>query len=101
MIFYKRLAKSVHESSGRKSRLMFVSPEPVDVTSTYLDQQNIDPYKVVSTQLKNLDISGTPTLLIVDGAGQVKHAFGGKLSESNETIVLKLIDRLDEHSKVR
>jgi len=94
MGFYKRLAESLGNATAtKKTTLIFASPEPLDVTSAYVDQYQIAPYKAVSIPLKDLDISGTPTLLIVDDTGRINHALSGKLSESNETIVLNMLAR--------
>jgi thiol-disulfide isomerase/thioredoxin len=102
MGFYRRLATAVQDASSKKTAVVFVSPEPRDTTSNYLDQLSIAPYKVVSVSLKDLEISGTPTLLLVDDTGQVKHAYAGKLSDTNETTVLNLIvDSLKNVSELR
>jgi len=89
--FYRRLAGLVHDSATGGATLVVASPETQDVTKKFLDERQIVADKVLSVPLRSLDVSGTPTLLVVDGRGFVKRAYAGKLNDSNEAGVLQAV----------
>lgn len=64
-----------------------VFPNPVNEVVVYLKEKRIPIQAVGKFPLESLQISGTPTLLLVDSHGQATHAWTGKLRPRGESEV--------------
>lgn len=85
--FWQRL---VQESNLRKNiRVLAVSDESAEVTRSYLGRHGVQVDGVVSATLR---VPGTPTLILVDGKGNVTHTWVGR--PPSEQAELKVIDTL-------
>jgi hypothetical protein len=73
--FYKELA----EKSTSHVKLIAVLPQPQSEAEQYVRQAIGPSVQVVSTPLNSLGVTGTPTLLLIDGSGRVQKAWVGKL----------------------
>lgn len=88
--FYQRLA---HELAGNsKVRLVAVLPQGVAESKQYLNRLNVPIEEVRQSELRALGVQSTPTLILVNGKGEVLEAWAGKLSPEQETEVLRRID---------
>jgi alkyl hydroperoxide reductase subunit AhpC len=64
--------------------------EPPSNMSKYLSPQKISP-DVTYQVTKASGLTGTPTLMIVDGGGVVRHALVGALTPGQEEEVLRFV----------
>lgn len=80
MPFYRRLLE--HDTSDVQ---IVVAAPPYDTgIGDYLASEGVEPDSVVFAEPGALPVSGTPTLLLVDGEGLVTHAWIGLLSADRE-----------------
>ena len=91
MPFYQRLETKVSAHMGRV-RLVFASREPVEITQRYLRLHGVES-EAISILGNTVPLSGTPTLLLADDQGVVKHGWLGRLTSDQEEMVLKIVAR--------
>jgi hypothetical protein len=84
--FYQRLARETAQKSG--VHLVAVLPQDVAEGSKYLNSLGVPIEDVRQAQLNALGVSGTPTLILVDGKGVVMKSWVGKLTGDREAEVL-------------
>jgi thioredoxin-related protein len=83
--FYKRLLEDV---LSKKIPALAVLPQSTDASSKYLADLGVPIPELHQSSLEALDVSGTPTLLIVDNQGKIRQAWVGKLPPDLETQVI-------------
>lgn len=86
--FYKTLSNL---TAPGKLALYTIFPQSAQDAQVYLNQKHITPTGVISSPLSNYQITGTPTLLLLDSSGRVEHSWVGALSSSRQAEVLKAI----------
>jgi hypothetical protein len=79
--FYRRL---VEECKRRHVPTIAVLPQPIGDSKSYLQNEGVIIDSVVQSQLADIEISGTPTLVLVDAGGIARGAWVGKLSTEKE-----------------
>jgi peroxiredoxin len=87
--FYQKLAqeKTKHTDVG----LLAVLPQSVEESRKYLDEHDVRVDEVRQVSPGALNVSGTPTLILVDQSGSVIESWVGKLSPEKEGEVLKRV----------
>lgn len=80
--FYQRLVK------GSDISRIALLPQPVDEGKQYVESLGITVNEVRQVRLDSLRVPGTPTILMVDGAGVVTDSWFGVLSPEEETALL-------------
>mgnify|MGYP003576099803 CR=1 FL=1 len=90
MPFYR---KFIEQRNGGSKRVRFVAVgrEPVDAMKEYLASNGVTVDQVVSLTSNDLQIQGTPTLIVADGEGRVQQTFVGKLPAQAEAEVLSML----------
>lgn len=83
--------KRVSEQRLASTKLLAVLPQTVDESRKYLDQQGVRVDDVKQAPLDSIEVSGTPTLLLVDKAGTVAGVWVGKLEPSQQEEVLRVL----------
>jgi hypothetical protein len=86
--FYRRL---MDELSRRRVHLTAVLPQNADESGAYLRTLQLPVGDVRQIPLRTLQIRGTPTLLLVDERGVVRHVWEGKLTAEREQQVLAAV----------
>jgi hypothetical protein len=90
MPFYRELLKA-EKSGGSKAHLVSVLPDgEVDATRLLQDAQ-LDMPVVAPFQLQRLHISGTPTVVLVDGNGRVENVWVGEQDAAGQQAILDAI----------
>lgn len=79
--FYRQL---VQESRKNNIHTIAIFPQTVSEGDSYLKKLGIAVDEVHQESFKELQIRGTPTLLLVNHSGQVKSVWVGKLDQSGE-----------------
>jgi thioredoxin-related protein len=83
--FYQHL---VRETIGCANiHLVAVSPQEVAEGKKYLNDLGVQIEDVKQASLSALGVNGTPTLILVDGAGKVNNSWVGKLPANGESQV--------------
>jgi len=85
--FYQQLAMSNHG----QVKVIAVLPQPLAEAHTYVQSSIAPSIQVVSSRLDSIGVTGTPTVLLLDGAGKVQQAWVGKLNEQSQKEVRALL----------
>jgi len=91
--FYKELERIAKEKS---IRVIAVFPQSIEEGTEHLRKNGINNIEIQWSDFRNLHITGTPTLILVDDKSEVKNYWSGKLSPDQEK---KVIESLDEVTK--
>ena len=83
--FYKRL---LPVAQSARMRILAVLPQPLSESRAYLDNLGVSVPDVRQSSLQSVDVSGTPSLLLVDRSGRIEKAWVGKLGPEQEKQVL-------------
>jgi len=83
--FYEQLVK---DCRNVHTRTIAFFPQPLEQAQAYLKSESVDVDQVVSADFHQLQIGGTPTLLLVDDRGTVQTVWLGKLNDMKEKEVL-------------
>lgn len=84
--FYQRLAREAAARGGRV-KLLAVVPHDADEGRKYLSDLGVPVERVAQASLRKLDVSGTPTLIMLDH-GKVSDVWVGALTPERESEVL-------------
>jgi len=84
--FYRKLHD---ERKGEQPRMLAVIPGEQADSAHYLSERGIPSDRVINASLADVNVSGTPTLLLIDQAGHVLRVWVGKLDENRERDVMQ------------
>jgi hypothetical protein len=87
--FYQKLTQS---ASNSPIKLIAIMPQDIDTSTKYLNDLHVSPHQIVQIPLGTIGVTGTPTILVVDKSGLVLKAWRGKLTSTQESEVLNLIN---------
>jgi len=83
--FYKSLLKKTSETNVK---IVAVFPTPQEESSQYLKENAIEIQEIYQSSLNQLNIKGTPTMLLVNEEGVVSNVWIGKLGLDKEKEVI-------------
>jgi peroxiredoxin len=86
--FYRKL---VEQCKQQHVHTIAVLPQTPAEAQAYLGGEGVAVDEIRQAPLSTLDVSGTPTLVLVDHAGVVKHVWVGKLPSTKEDDVVKTL----------
>lgn len=88
--FYQRLS---NEAAAHHLNATLIAALPDNLTSSksFLSSHQIHVDEISQAQLSDLGVDGTPTLLLVDNRGKVKHEWVGLLNPDAERQVISQI----------
>ena len=95
--FYQGLTREMEDSKSTK--LIAVLPQDVNVSQQYLADLKVPISDVKQINPNFLGVSGTPTLILVNNAGEVIDSWTGKLSPDKEMEVLKKLKQRSPPSR--
>lgn len=84
--FYRTM---VEQARRDHVRTIAVLPQPLDQAETYLKGEGVTVDEIRQAPLSEIEVSGTPTLILVDNQGIVRNVWVGKLPGDKEKEVLK------------
>ena len=87
--FYKRVIESV---KGKNIKLVAVFPTTVEESTAHLNKLGIANIDVRQSTLNNLQVRGTPTLILTNEKGEITNFWVGKLPPDKEA---EVIDKLN------
>jgi hypothetical protein len=88
--FYREL---VRECQKQNVRTVAVLPQPVNEAKLYLANEGVAVDEVVQSPLPDIQVAGTPTLLMVDQGARVESVWYGKLPGDREKEVFSKLSR--------
>jgi peroxiredoxin len=88
--FYRKL---VEECKQQHVHTVAVLPQPQAEAQAYLSGEGVSVDEIRQAPLSDLDIAGTPTLVLVDQVGVVKHVWEGKLPSTKEEDVVTTLSK--------
>lgn len=91
MPFYRRLSQAHRQTIKKRVALLGVSREPSGDLQNHLADNHVELDRVYQIPSTLTLLSGTPTLLIIDGSGVIRQAFVGELSDAQEQKVLAFV----------
>lgn len=83
--FYQRLAQA---TAAKGVKLIAVLPQSTDEGHEYLNTLSVPIIDIRQASLSSLNVSGTPTLILVNDKGEVAASWVGKLPSDKESEVL-------------
>jgi len=83
--FYKRL---LTDAPNPGVHVVAVLPQAPAASRAYLDGLGVSVPEVLQSPLDSVDVTGTPTLLLVDAKGKIRQAWVGKLGPEREAQVI-------------
>jgi hypothetical protein len=86
--FYRRLHD---QRSGSQPRMLAAVPGDKTEIARYLSEQGVVVDDIINASLSDINVSFTPTLLLVDRSGKVNAVWVGKLDARKETEVAQRI----------
>lgn len=86
--FYQKI---VSQRQGKSLKLLAVLPQDTQSGQNYLKSLGVAVDEIRQAPLSSIQVSGTPTLLLVDSNGVVKEVWIGKLPSNKESEVLSKI----------
>ena len=87
--FYKQLEQQSQES--KSSRIVAVFPNSKEEAEQYMKDKGLSLTTVAGINLSELNLAGTPTLILVDNKGMVQDFWAGKLPENTEKQVFQAL----------
>jgi thioredoxin-related protein len=88
MPFYKTLVEKAKEKGVK---LVAVLPDSREESIQYLKENGVEIQEISQSGLNELNVKGTPTLLLVDQNGEVTNSWIGKLNANREQEVSKVL----------
>jgi len=86
--FYKKL---IEQAQGKDVKITAVLPQPKAEAEQYLNELGISGIEIRQSQLDSLDVSGTPTIILVNNNGEISNFWLGKLPSDKEEEVLNTL----------
>ena len=90
--FYNRLVEE-HQRAGKVTQIIAVFPNPRDEVDRYIGQNQLAVKSIPALNYSSLNVTGTPTLILVDSTGRVADFWVGKLSREDEQQVTEALGR--------
>ena len=89
MEFYKRLVDS---AKGKNIKFVAVFPQSVAESTEHLTRFGVSEIEVKQVPISQIDVSGTPTLILTNDKGEVTNYWIGKLTPEKEMEVINQIN---------
>jgi thioredoxin-related protein len=86
--FYNQLAE-MHSKANTSVALVAVFPNSTDQVKSYAEQQHLKLPTVAAMDFRSLNVTATPTLILIDSDGRVRDFWIGKLSKEEEHQVIE------------
>ena len=85
MPFYKSLVEKTNEKG---IKLIAVLPNSREESQQYLKENGVEIREIRQAKLDSVNVRGTPTLLLINGKGEVENSWIGKLPSQKESEVI-------------
>ena len=85
MPFYKTL---ISKASEKGVKVIAVLPDPLEESNLYFKENGLEIQDVRQSSLNTVNVSGTPTLMLLNEKGEVSNSWVGKLFPDKEQEVI-------------
>jgi hypothetical protein len=85
--FYQQLIEA-QRSRGETTRIISLFPTPNEEAAQYMKQNQMPIEVVGNVDFNDLNLPGTPTIILLDRGGAVKNFWVGKIPEKEEAQVI-------------
>jgi thioredoxin-related protein len=89
--FYRRLLEL--PTAAKRTRIVAVFPNSKTEVEQYKERNQLTLESVAALNYNTLNVTGTPTLILIDSNGRVLDFWVGKLSQEEEQQVLEAVGR--------
>lgn len=87
--FYERLVEII---KNKNVKLVAVFPSNIEESKAHLKELGLTNLEVKQSPLANIQVSGTPTLILINDKGEVTNFWVGKLSPGKEMEVVSKLN---------
>jgi len=87
--FYRKL----RDKAGKSLKIVAVLPQPAAEAAQFFKNEGVKVDQVVQAGPESIGVKGTPTMLLVDGAGTVTKLWVGKVHPEQEQGVLAALGK--------
>lgn len=87
--FYKRIIENIQNKSVK---IVAVLPTDIEESKAHLNELGLTDLEVKRSSLDNIQVSGTPTLILTNEKGEITDYWVGKLSPDKETEVINKLN---------
>ncbi len=87
--FYKRILEN---TKNKKVKLVAVFPTGIEESESHLNELGLHNLEVKYSPLDNIQVTGTPTLILTNEKGEVTDFWVGKLTPDKETEVINKLN---------
>ncbi len=87
--FYKRL---IENTQNKNVKLVAVFPTSIEESKAHLNELGLINLEVKRSPLDNIQVSGTPTLILTNEKGEITDYWVGKLTPDKETEVINKLN---------
>lgn len=87
--FYKRI---IENSQNKNVNLIAIFPTNIEESKRYLNELGLNSLEVKRSPLDNIQVSGTPTLILTNEEGEITDYWVGKLPPDKETEVINKLN---------
>ena len=88
--FYRRIVASAATHKGR-TRIVGVTSDAPKLAEEYLGTSGVSLDAIVASVREPVSAMGTPTLLLTDRTGRIRHIWSGRLSPQAEEEVIAAV----------
>lgn len=88
--FYHQIVKA-EKASGMRTRIVAIFPNSQREVDLYVKQNQLEMDTRAETDFRRLHIAGTPTIILLDGAGVISNFWIGRLSEDDERQLIRAL----------
>ena len=89
--FYRELSSIAAASGGRIALLVASTKPDVDELEKLLQDNGVQPAKIVPSSFRALHVSGTPSVYVVDASGTIKWAHVGQMDGAKQKELVQLL----------
>ena len=88
--FYQTLRSATSRLTGGATQIALLTSDDADTAAQFVHNSQVEFDQIVSLrpeQYRDLRIPGTPTLILVDSSGQIRHVWVGLLDQAHQAEV--------------
>ena len=88
--FYNRLEEMRQEIKG-STHIVAIFPDPEAEVTNYTQKEKLKVKAIAAIDFDSVNVTGTPTIILVDASGKILDFWVGKLSNDQEKEVIKAV----------
>jgi hypothetical protein len=81
----------LQQAADRGARILALMPQPVAEAEQYLNSEGVHVDQIKQLPLRTIGVEGTPSLLLVDGAGIVTKVWTARFADPEQEQMLTIL----------